>query len=133
MAYGDFEDLSRKLSVDKILHNKTFNIAKNSKYDGYQGGLVSVVYIFFDKKTSDGTVKNENISNKELAEELHKPIIRESEKKKVHSPFIDNIWGADLADMLLISNFTKGFRFSLCIIYIYSKYACFRQIKSQTK
>ena len=123
MAYGDFEDLSRKLSVDKILHNKTFNIAKNSKYDGYQGGLVSVVYIFFDKKTSDGTVKNENISNKELAEELHKPIIRKSEKKKVHSPFIDNIWGADLADMLLISKFTKGFRFSLCIIYIYSKYA----------
>ena len=123
MAYGDFEDLSRKLSADKILHNKTFNIAKNSKYDGYQGGLVSVVYIFFDKKTSDGTVKNENISNKELAEELHKPIIRKSEKKKVHSPFIDNIWGADLADMLLISKFTKGFRFSLCIIYIYSKYA----------
>ena len=82
-----------------------------------------MVYIFFDKKTSDGTVKNENISNKELAEELHKPIIRKSEKKKVHSPFIDNTWGADLADMLLISKFTKGFRFSLCIIYIYSKYA----------
>ena len=50
MAYGDFEDLSRKLSVDKILHNKTFNIAKNSKYDGYQGGLVSVVYIFLIKR-----------------------------------------------------------------------------------
>ena len=50
MAYGDFEDLSRKLSVDKILHNKTFNIAKNSKYDGYQGGLVSWFIFFLIKR-----------------------------------------------------------------------------------
>ena len=123
MAYGDFEDLSRKLSVDKILHNKTFNIAKNSKYDGYQGGLVSVVYIFFDKKTSDGTVKNENISNKELAEELHKPIIRKSEKKKVHSPFIATIWGADLPDIQLIIKLNEGTRFLLCVIDFFNKCA----------
>ena len=62
-----------------------------------------MVYIFFDRKTSGGTVKNEIISNKELAEELHKPIIRKSNKRKVHSPFIDNIWGADLADKQLTS------------------------------
>ena len=78
---------------------------------------------FFDKKTSGGTVKNENISNKELAEELHKPIIRKFNKRKVHSPFIDNIWGTDLADMQLISKFNKGFRFLLCVTDIYSKYA----------
>ena len=53
---------------------------------------------------------------------MHKPIIRNFNKKKVHSPFIDNIWGADLADMQLISKFDKEFRFLLCVIYIYIKY-----------
>ena len=80
-------------------------------------------YKFFNKKTSCSRIKNENISNKELAEELHKPIIRKFKKRQVHSPFIDNIWGADLADMQLISKFNKGFRFFLCVIDIYSKYA----------
>ena len=59
----------------------------------------------------------------ELAEELHKLIIRKFEEKKVHSSFIDNVWGADLADMQLISQFSKGIRFLLCVIDIYSKYA----------
>ena len=68
-----------------------------------------MVYKIFDKKTTGRTVKNENISNKELAEELPKPIIKKFKKKK--SPFIDNIWGADLADMQLISKFNKGIRF----------------------
>ena len=63
------------------------------------------------------------ISNKELANELHKPIIRKFEKRKVRSPFIDNIWGADLAVMQLISQFNKGFAFLLCVVDIYSKYA----------
>ena len=66
---------------------------------------------------------NEIISNKELAEELHKPIIRKFDNRKVHSPFTDNIWGADLADLQLISEFNKGFRFLLCVVDIYSKYA----------
>ena len=85
--------------------DKAFNITKNPKYDGYQRGLASMVYKFFDKKTCGGAIKNENMSNIELAEELHKPIIRKSNKRKVHSSFIDNIWGADLADMQLISKF----------------------------
>ena len=63
------------------------------------------------------------ISNKELEEELHKPIIRKFNKRKVHSPFIDNTWGADLADLQLISKANKGFKFLLCVIDIYSKYA----------
>ena len=93
------------------------------KYSGYQRGLASMVYKFFDKKSSGGCIKFENISNNELAEELHKPIIRKFNERKVHSPFIDNIWGADLADMQLIRKFNKGFRFLLCFIDIYSKYA----------
>ena len=58
-----------------------------------------MVYKFFNKKNSGGAFKNEVISNKELAEELHKPIIRNFEKRKVHSSFIDNIWDEDLAVM----------------------------------
>ena len=103
---------------------KTFNIAQNPKYDGYQRGLSAMVYKFFDKKTSGGTVKN--ISNKELAQELHKPIIRKFNKRKVHSPFIDNIWGADLADMQLISKFNKGFGFFyVLLIFIANMHGLF--------
>ena len=54
---------------------------------------------------------------------LHKPIIKKFKERKVYSGFRDNIWGADLADMQLISKFTKGFRFLLCVIDIFSKYA----------
>ena len=81
-----------------------------------------MVYNFLWQKNSPETVKNEIVSNKESAEELRKPIIKKFEKRKVDSPFIDNMWGADLADMLLISKFDKRFRFLLCVIDIYSKY-----------
>ena len=66
--------------------------------------------------------ENKELANKELAEELHKPILRKFKKREVHSTFIDNIWGADLADMQLISKFNKEFRFLLRVIDIYSKY-----------
>ena len=82
-----------------------------------------MVYKVFDNKISCEVVTIENISNKELAEELDKPIIRKFGKRKVHSPFIDNIRGTDLADTQLVSKFNKGFRFLLCAINIYSKYA----------
>ena len=131
MACENFKDLNRRTAADKVLRDKTFNIAKNPKYDRYQRGIASMFYTFFDKRTSGGSamfanksaIKNENISNKELAEELHKPIIRKFNKRKVFSPFIDNIWGADLADMQLISKVDKGFRFLLCVIDIYRIYA----------
>ena len=58
--------------------------------------------------------------SEQLAEELHKPIIKKFKKRKVYSAFKDNIWGADLADMQLISKFNKGFRFLLCVIDIFS-------------
>ena len=93
IAYGDFKYLTRRRDSDKILRNKAFNIAKNSKHDGYHGRLASTVYEFFDKNTSGSIIKKKNISNKKLTEELHKPIIREFNKRKVHSSFIDNIWG----------------------------------------
>ena len=78
---------------------------------------------FFDKETSGGTIKGEIISNKKLAEELYKSIIRNFNKRKVHSSLIGNVFGADLADMQLISKFNKGFRFLLCVTDIYGNYA----------
>ena len=93
MTYGDFKDLTRRTASDKILRDKVFSIPKNPKYDEYQGGLSSKVHKLFYRKASGSGIKNKNISNKELAEELHKPIIRKVKKRKVHSPFIDNIWG----------------------------------------
>ena len=52
MAYGDFKDLKRRTASDKILRDEVFNIAKNPKYGGYQRGLASMVYKFFDKKST---------------------------------------------------------------------------------
>ena len=98
MAYGDFKDLTRRTASDKILRDKVFNIAKNQKYDGNQRGLLQWFIHFFNKKISSGAIKNEIKSNEELAEKLHRPIIRKFKKMKVYSAFIDNIWGADLAD-----------------------------------
>ena len=82
MVDEDFKDLTRRTPSDKILHNKAFNIAKNPKYNGYQRDHASMVYRFLDKEASVGTVKSENISNEELAEESHKPIIKKNSKKR---------------------------------------------------
>ena len=133
MLYGNFKDLTRRTASDKILRDKAFNIAKNPKYDRYQRGLASMVYKFFDKKTSGSGMKNENMFNKELAEELHKPVTRTFKKRKVHSSFIDNIWGADLADMQLISKFNKGIFFLLCFVDIFSKYTSVIPLKDKKK
>ena len=100
-----------------------------------------MVYKFLDKKSTSLTdkstkgsgvtvaepsAKHVNIKltphNQQLAEELHKPIIRTFEKRKVHTAFKDNIWDADLADMQLLSKCNKGIRFLLCVIDIFSKY-----------
>ena len=71
-AYGDFKDLARRTASDKILRYKAFNIAKNPKYDGYQRGLASMVYKFFDKR-SVGSNVNTHANNEKLAEKLPKP------------------------------------------------------------
>ena len=122
MSYGDFKNLPRRTASDKILRDEAFTIAKNPKYDGYQRELASMIYKFFDKKSQGSGAANNN-ENIQLADELHKPIIRKFEKRKVYSSFRDNIWGVDLADMQLLSKFNKGFRFLLCVIDIFSKYA----------
>ena len=129
LTYGDFKALARKTASDKVLRDKAFNIAKNPKHDGYQRDLASMVYEFFDKKSSDNGIKS--IPNQQLANELHKPIIRKFQKRKVYSSFEDNIWGADLADVQLISKYNKGIRFLLCVTDIFSKYEWVAPLKDK--
>ena len=121
MAYGDFKDLTRRTASDKILHDKGFNIAKNLKYGGCQRGFASMVHRFFDKKKllveqlKMGICLIKNLQ-KNYTNQLFENLI------KVHSSFVDNIWGANLANMQLINKFDKGIRFLLCVIDIFSKY-----------
>ena len=90
-----------------------------------------MVYKVFDKKTMGSGIKSIP-QNEKLAEELHKPIIGKFKKRKVYSTFKDNVWGVDLADMQLISKFNKRFRFLLCVIDIFCKYASVVPLKDKT-
>ena len=81
MAYRDFKDIARRTASDKVLRDKAFNVAKHPKYDGYQRGLASMVYKFFDK-ISAGSGVNTHTNNEKLAKELHKPIVKKSKKEK---------------------------------------------------
>ena len=101
IAYGEPKDLTKRTQSDKAWRDKTFKIASDPKYDGYQRGLASMVYKFFDKKSSGSGVANE--PNYHLAIELHKQIIRKFRRRNVYSSFRDNIWGVDLADMQSLS------------------------------
>ena len=90
-----------------------------------------MVYKFFDKKSAGSGANMQANPNKQLAKELHKPIIKNFKKGTVYSGFKNNILGADLADIQLISNFNKGFRFLLYVCDIFSKYAWFVFLKDK--
>ena len=104
MAYGYFKDLHKKAAYDKVLHDKIFKIAENPR------DHASMAYKFFDKKsagTSSHTETGTKFENHQLEEELHKAIISKFKKHKVWPPFKNNIKGVDLADMQLISKYSK--------------------------
>ena len=140
-AYADHKDLINRTEADKVLRDKAYNIASNPEYHGYQRGLASMVYTFFDKKstaepsslermgsgfkTLKNTAKSSSLerSSSILADELHKPIIKKIEKRKVYSQFKDNLWGADLVDMQSLSRKNKDIKYLLCAIDLFSKYA----------
>ena len=100
MAYGKSKDLIKRTQSDKVLKDRAFNIANNPNYDGYQRGLASEVYKFFDNKYKGSGIINE-----------------------------PNIWGVDLADMESLSYFNKGIKYLLCAIDLFSKYAWVIPIK----
>ena len=103
MVYGKIKDLVKRTQSDKVSKDKTFKIAGDPKYDGYQRGLASLVYNIFDKKSasfnkSKGNGIATSLANKsadepnyQLANELHKPIIKKNKNKIVYSGFKDNI------------------------------------------
>ena len=129
MAYGKSKDLAKRTQSDKVLRDKAFKIASDPKYDGYQRGLASMVYKFFDKKSSGSDIANE--PNYQLANELHKSSIRKF-KKKVYLSFRDNIWGVDLADMQSLSKYNKRIKYLLCAIDLFSQYAWVVLLKDKT-
>ena len=88
-----------------------------------------MVYKLFDKKYKGSGITNE--LNYQLANELHKPIIRKFKKRKVYPSFTDNIWGVDLADMQSLSKYKKVIKYLLCAIYLFSKYAWIVPIKDK--
>ena len=90
-----------------------------------------MVYKFFDKKSKRSGINNE--SNYQLANELHKPIIRKFKKRKVYSSFKDNIWGVDLADMQSLSKYNRRIKYLLCAIDLFSKYAWVITLKDKKK
>ena len=132
-AYADHKDLINRTKADKVLRDKTCNIAINPKYDGYERGLASMVYKFFDKKSVGSGINTIKSSSSILADELHKPIIKKFEKRKVYSQFKDNIWGVDLADMQSLSKKKKGIKNLLCVIDMYSKYAFVIPLKDKKR
>ena len=105
--------MPRRIAYDKVVRDRSSNVAKNPNYDGYHHGLPLFVYKSFDKRYYSSDVKSEIMERQKLAEELHKPIIRKFKKRKVYSSFIDNICDNELADMQLIRRLNKGFRFLL--------------------
>ena len=126
-AYADHKDLINRTKSDKVLRAKAYDIASNPEYGGYQSGLASMVYKFFDKKSVGSGIASSSI----LADELHKPVIKKFNKRKVYSQFNDNIWGVDLADMPLLSRKNKGIKYRLSAVDLYSKYAFVISLKDK--
>ena len=141
-GYANHKDLMNRTKSDKVLRDKAYNIAGNPGYDGYQRGLASMVYKFFDKKSmGSDTAKPNSLerilkdtakpsslerSSSILADELHKPVTKKF-NLKVYLQFKDkdNIWGGgvDLADMQSLSRKNKSIKYLLCVIDLFSKYA----------
>ena len=134
-AYAKYKDVENRLIADDKLKNNAYDIASNLEYDGYQRGLASMVYKFFNSKVapSNKTISGKGTKevNKILAEDLLKPVIRKFNKRKVYSQFKDNIWGVDLADTRLLSKRNKGIKYLLCAIDLFSKYAFVVPVKDK--
>ena len=121
-AYAKYKDRLNRKKSDVALKNTALKIAMDPKVNGYQGGLASMVYKFFNERKKGMGLKN-SLNNEILATELHKTIIKNFKRRKVYSSFKDNICGIDLADMSLINKFNKGIKYLLCVIDLFSRYS----------
>ena len=105
MAYGDFKDLAGRTSADRVLRDKAFNISKIPEYNGYQCWLDSKVYKFFDKRSA-------LLADKSALGEA----VKIAQNKETNR--LDNIWGADLTYVQLLSKLNKGIIF-YCVLLIF--------------
>ena len=108
------------------MKDRAYEIARNRGYDRYQRALASKVYKFFDKKIGSGISVNEQI-----AEELHKPVIKKFERKRVYATFKDNIWVTDLVEMESLLSKNENANYLLCVIDVFTKYAWFKPLKDK--
>ena len=81
---------------------------------------------FFEKKTESGLGVNE-----QLAEELHRPVIKKFKRRKFYARFKGNIWAADLAEMGSLSSKNENVKYSLCVIDVFTKYAWVKPLKEK--
>ena len=109
MAYVKYEDLTKRAQSDQVLRDKNFKIASNSKYDGHQRGLASMIYKFLDTQSSGSAIKSK--------------VKSEFKRRTVYSSFKDNILDVNLAAMQLINKYNKRSRYLLRTIDLFSKYA----------
>ena len=128
MASGKSKDLAKRTQSEKVLRDKAFKIVSDPKYDGYQRGFVWMVYKIFDKKSSGSGVaaslanKSATEPNYQLANELHRHIIRKSKRGRVYSSSRETIWVVDLADVQPLSKYKRGIKYLLWAINLVSKY-----------
>ena len=106
-AYAKYKDRLNRKQSDIVLKNKALKIATDPRVNGYQRGLASMVYKFFNERTKSINLQANSLNNEVLAEELHKPIIKNFKRRKVYSSFKNNIWGIDLVDIQLINKYNK--------------------------
>ena len=125
VAYAD-KDVAKRTVSEKILKDRTYDISWNPKYDGYQRGLVTMVYRFFDKKTRS----RPNI-NEVLAQELQKTDIKNFKRREVHARVNDNIWAVDFAEMRSLSLKKWGVKYLLCVIDSFTKYVWIKPLKDK--
>ena len=134
-AYSKYKGVENRLILDQKLRNSAYDIASNPIYDGYQRDLASMIYKFVDSKVAplgQKTMSGKGINNnKILAEELHKPVIKKFNKRKVYSQFKNKIWGVDLADMKLLTKQNKSIKYLLCAIDLFSNYAFVVPLKDE--
>ena len=132
-AYAKYKDRFNRKQSDIVLKNKALKIAADPRVNGYQRGLASMVYKFFNERTKGSGINllANSLNNEILAEKLHKPIIKNFKRRKLYSSFKDNIWGSDSADMQLISKYNKGIGYRLCVIDLFSGYAWVIPLKNK--
>ena len=122
-AYSDSKDLAKRTISDKFLNDRAYEIVRNH---GYQRTLASMVYRFFDKETGSGKSVNQ-----QLAEELHKPVIKKLKRRKVYAGFKGNIWSSDLAEMESLSSKNKNVKYLVCVIDVFTKLAWVKPLKDK--